>query len=93
MECRKHISGLENPANVPSRVVMQLELPVNKLWQDDPKVQLEHEEQSDISVDVSGGFRKIFLRGPLRGPHKHCSQPSRGVWACGGMPPQENFEN
>ena len=37
VECWKHIPGLENPANVPSRGgVTQLEFLVNKLWQDGP---------------------------------------------------------
>ena len=40
MECWKHVSGLRNPADIPSRGATPLELPVNELWRDSPEVPL-----------------------------------------------------
>ena len=50
VECWRHISGLENPADLPSRGATPLELLVNKLCRDGPTMPLENtdiEEQSE----------------------------------------------
>ena len=53
VECWRHIPGLENPADVPSRGATPLELLVNKLWRDGPELPLGHadiEEPSDAEI-------------------------------------------
>lgn len=53
VECWKHIPGVENPADIPSRGAAPLDLLVNKLWQEGPKVPLERiivEQQADADV-------------------------------------------
>ena len=49
VECWRHIPGLENPADVPSRGATPLELLVNKLWRDGPEVPLGHADIEEIS--------------------------------------------
>ena len=53
VECWKHIPGIKNPADVPSRGATPLDLLVNKLWREGPEVPLEQavgEEQPEMDV-------------------------------------------
>ena len=53
VESWRHIPGIENPADVPSRGATPLELLVNKLWHDGPELPLGHadnEEPSDAEI-------------------------------------------
>ena len=53
VKCWRHVPGLENPADVPSRGATPLELLVNKLWRDGPEVPLgraDIEEPSDAEI-------------------------------------------
>ena len=55
MEFWQHIPGVENPADVPSRGAMPLELLVNKLWRNGPEVPFQHdviEDQSDANIPL-----------------------------------------
>ena len=45
VECWKHIPGIKNPADIPSRGTTPLELLVSKLWQNGPELPFEQEEQ------------------------------------------------
>ena len=55
MESWRHIPGDQNPADVASRGTTPLELLVDKLWQDGPKLSIDHSvpvEQSDLDVPL-----------------------------------------
>lgn len=41
MECRRHISGWENPADLPSRGANPIELLDSRLWCDGPEVPVD----------------------------------------------------
>lgn len=45
VECWKHIPGIKNPADIPSRGTTPLELLVSKLWRDGPELPFEQKEQ------------------------------------------------
>ena len=55
VESWRHIHGDQNPADVASRGTTPLELLVDKLWQDGPKLSIDHSvpvEQSDLDVPL-----------------------------------------
>ena len=55
VESWRHIPGDQNPADVASRGTTPLELLVDKLWRDRPKLSLDHSvplEQSDLDVPL-----------------------------------------
>ena len=49
VECWRHVPGLKNPADVPSRGATPLELLVNKLWRDGPEPPVESPAAEDPS--------------------------------------------
>ena len=53
VKCWRHVPGLQNPADVPSRGATPLELLINKMWRDGPEVPLgraDIEEPSDAEI-------------------------------------------
>ena len=47
VECWRHVPGLKNPADIPSRGATPLELLVNKLWRDGPEPPVESPAAED----------------------------------------------